>query len=327
MNNDLITIVVPVYNVERYLYKCVNSIINQTYKNMEIILVDDGSTDKSSLICDELAKQDSRIVVLHKQNGGLSSARNAGIEFAKGKYIGFIDSDDYIDERMFELLHNALIDNNADLSVCNYSWVNEDGVAFNSTNLSSCVYDAKEVLEKYLLDDMASWVIACNKLYNIHLFCDIKYPVGKINEDSFVIHKILDKCTTIATTEESLYMYLQRSDSIMNSSFKLSSLDVVESHYDRTEYYLNSSLNNRYEVATKSLLKSLSSFHSCYYGVDKKHITKECRKKNKELQRKYRQLYKECKKCKTINKSDRILLFLCWISIFKTYTVFDLLKR
>ena len=326
MNNDLITIVVPVYNVEEYLEKCVNSIICQTYKNLEIILVDDGSKDSSSEICDKLAKKDERIVVIHKQNGGLSSARNTGIDIAKGKYIGFIDSDDYIDEKMFELLYTAIISNNADMSVCNYSWVNENGRVFNSTALGNAVFTSEDILGNYLLEDMSSWVIACNKLYNISIFEGIRYPVGKVNEDSFVIHRILDKCDIIATVEDKLYMYLQRSGSIMNSTFKLSSLDVVDSHFERTEFYLNSNLPNKHELAVKSLMKALSSFHMCYYGVNKKNINSDCKKKNKEIQTKYRSLYKLCKNSKKMSKRDKLMVKMCRISIFKTYSLFDLLK-
>ena len=119
--NDLISIVMPVYNVEKYLEKAVNSVIKQTYKNLEIILVDDGSKDSSGVLCDELAKKDTRIKVIHQENAGLSAARNAGIKLATGKYIGFMDSDDLIAENMYETLYNALIKNGAKLAMCDYT--------------------------------------------------------------------------------------------------------------------------------------------------------------------------------------------------------------
>ena len=118
-NNDLISVIIPIYNVEKFLSFCIDSIVNQTYKNLEIILVDDGSTDNSGKICDEYALKDNRIKVMHKQNGGVSSARNVGLNIAKGKYIGFVDSDDYVENDMFEILHNLIIKNNVDISCCN----------------------------------------------------------------------------------------------------------------------------------------------------------------------------------------------------------------
>lgn len=327
MNNELISIVVPVYNVEEYLEKCVSSIRNQTYKNLEIILVDDGSKDSSGVLCDKIAGEDSRIHVVHKENGGISSARNAGIEIATGKYIGFIDSDDYIDERMFELLYNALIKNNAQMSVCNYSWVDETGKVFNSTKLKEASYSSEKILIDCLLDNMAPWVVAWNKLYDISVFKEIRYPIGKINEDSFVIHHILNECKIIAIVNETLYMYFQRLGSTLNSPFRISSMDVVDSYFDRTEFYLNSKFNNKNEVALKSLLKALSSYHACYHKVKSKLITKECKEKNKEIQKKYRLLYKEIKGNASADIKDKLLMFMCNIDIQLTYRLFDLLKN
>ena len=118
--NDLISVIVPVYNVEKYLVQCINSILNQTIKNLEIILVDDGSLDNSGKICDEFSKKDDRIVAIHKENNGLSSARNAGLEIANGNYIGFVDSDDWLDEHMYEILLKLIKENNSDISCCDF---------------------------------------------------------------------------------------------------------------------------------------------------------------------------------------------------------------
>ena len=131
----LISIIIPVYNVEKYLRKCLDSIINQTYKKLEIILIDDGSTDNSGKICEEYAKKDDRIIVIHKENAGVSSARNRGIELANGKYIGFIDSDDWIEENMYETLYQNLLQFDVDISMCNYSIIRNHKKTFHKHDL------------------------------------------------------------------------------------------------------------------------------------------------------------------------------------------------
>lgn len=324
---DLISVIVPVYNVENYLGKCVETIISQTYSELEIILVDDGSTDSSGSLCDKYSELDGRIKVIHKENGGLSSARNAGIEMATGKYVGFIDSDDYIDERMFELLYNSIIINNSDICICNYSWVDENGKVINTTSLTDNLIMGEESFANALLDDMASWVIACNKLYLKTIFDDIKYPVGKVNEDSFVIHYVLGKCNKIATVKESLYFYLQRNGSITKSKFKVDCLDVVDSHFERAKYYLDSNLENRNELAIKSIIKGLSSYHACYFEVSKNEITEDCLMKNNDIQQKYNLLYNEIQLKHIKNKKEIVLMKLCRISICNTYKIIDNIKR
>ena len=148
--NELVSIIVPVYNVEQYLEKCVNSIINQSYKNLEIILVDDGATDNSGKICDELAKLDNRIKVYHKENGGLSDARNYGVERATGEYIGFVDSDDYIDPKMYEKLYEAIKKENVDVVECSFKIIYPGRVDFFSTEKYYEILGKQEYLEEYL---------------------------------------------------------------------------------------------------------------------------------------------------------------------------------
>ena len=216
--NDLISVIVPVYKVENYLHKCVDSIINQTYKNLEIILVDDESPDNCPKICDDYAKRDSRIKVIHKKNGGLSSARNAGLDIAKGKYIEFVDSDDYIDIEMISVLYNLLIQNQADMSICSLQYVgeNEKKLTNPKVNLKDCVLDNKKLLQKLYEDGSVYYVVACNKLYNSSLFEGIRYPIGKIHEDEAIIHDIFLRCKKVAVTSLRYYMYYQRGNSIMH---------------------------------------------------------------------------------------------------------------
>ena len=171
--DELISIIIPVYKVEKYLEKCINSIIGQTYTNLQIILVDDGSPDNSGKICDKYAKKDSRVEVIHKSNGGLSEARNSGIERAKGKYIGFVDSDDYIKEDMYEVLYNLITRFQADVSICNLYDVVGDEKNIRNINEGIKEYNRIDILKEVLMDkNIQSY--AWNKLYKKELFDNLK---------------------------------------------------------------------------------------------------------------------------------------------------------
>ena len=159
----MISIIVPVYNVDKYIERCIQSIINQTYKNLEIILIDDGSTDKSGAICDKYSKIDNRINVIHKKNGGLSEARNVGLDIARGDYIGFVDSDDYIHPQMYELLYKNLIGTSADISIIKHIRKEEE-LGLGDIN-SKKVYSNLEAIENILKKDSGIFIASCNKLY------------------------------------------------------------------------------------------------------------------------------------------------------------------
>ena len=182
MKNDLISIIIPVYKVEKYLEKCIESVLKQTYTNLQIILVDDGSPDNCGKICDEYDKKDSRIEVIHKANGGLSDARNVGISKAKGRYIGFVDSDDYIKEDMYEILLNLIKKYDADVSICNLYDVIDGNECIRNKENGIREYSRLDILKEVLLDkNIQSY--AWNKLYEKELFDEIKYPIGKKYED------------------------------------------------------------------------------------------------------------------------------------------------
>lgn len=227
--DEKISIIVPVYNVEQYLERCVDSIINQTYKNLEIILVNDGSTDNSGNLCDELAKKDARIRVIHKENGGLSDARNRGVEEAGADLIGFIDSDDYIDEDMYELLLNNLKKENADVSMCGHYDV-FNGVVENQVSDVKQWKLTKEEAIKMVMEAKILSVTAVNKLYKKSLFEDLKFEIGKIAEDAFIMVKLLDKCNIVAATNEKKYYYIHRENSITTQKFSLKFLNVIEAY-------------------------------------------------------------------------------------------------
>ena len=211
----LISIVIPIYNVEKYLSACIDSVLAQTYTNLEVILVDDGSTDYCGAICDRYGEKDSRIIVIHQKNKGLSGARNSAIDVAKGQYIGFVDSDDTIEPKMFEILLGNIQKYNAKVSICGRKNVDEK---VNITKIRY-VHDTELLMDgKNAIIEMNSHksfdMSSCDKLFAIELWKDIRYPEGKISEDYFVIFHLLDKAKRIVWTPEPLYNYLQRNNSI-----------------------------------------------------------------------------------------------------------------
>ena len=224
----LISVVVPIYNVEEYLDKCVESIVNQTYENLEIILVDDGSPDNSPKKCDDWAKKDKRIKVIHKENGGLSDARNAAIDIAKGEYITFIDSDDYVENDYVEFLYKNLIDNNADISM-GKQYVRYPNKTINTGSENKYVVNAHDCFDKLLYSedfDVSAWA----KLYKLDLFKNVRYPKGRVYEDSATTYKLIDKSNVIVLNSKPVYDYIIREDSISNNSFTEKKMDMITSN-------------------------------------------------------------------------------------------------
>ena len=245
--NELISVIVPIYNVEKYLHQCLKSIVNQTYKNLEIILVDDGSPDNCPKICDEYSRKDKRIKVIHKENGGLSSARNAGLDVVTGEYISFIDSDDMIDEKFIETLYNLCKENNCDISECNLQRFEKE-VVKKADNYDKKIYTNYEMQRRlYIPEYFIRGIVVWNKLYKRYLYDDIRFPVGKINEDEFATYKVLYKCrSSICVTEEELYYYRINENSIMGQKFNPKRLDVLDAFEERKEFYKSKGENELY---------------------------------------------------------------------------------
>lgn len=239
MKQPLISIIVPVYKVEKYLEKCIESILMQTYKNIELILVDDGSPDMCPVICDKYADKDSRVVVVHKKNGGLSDARNAGLAIAQGEFISFIDSDDFVSEDFCELLLRAALKEKADMAICNYLVVDEEGNLIQEKNLHLPIDDgcinSQEFIEEYCGKYGWYYVIACNKIYKREIFKNINYPKGKQHEDAFVIHHLVIQCNRIACIKKALYFYVQRKGSIMSQT-SIRNMDLGEALIDQYKF-------------------------------------------------------------------------------------------
>lgn len=243
--NPIISIIVPVYNVEEYLQRCIDSILNQSFKNFELILVNDGSTDNSLKICKEYLLNDQRVKIINKENGGLSSARNAGINIAKGRYIGFVDSDDWINKEMYKILYELCEKNNSDIAECRYTVTTGNEMNLdNSSNLITILNNEEAIKSLYTNTSYGS-VVSWNKLYRCELFKDIKFPEGKLNEDQFTTYKLYYKSNKIVSIDKVLYYYFQSTKSIMRSEFTLKKLDAIEAIESSHKFFEE---NNLYDL-------------------------------------------------------------------------------
>lgn len=229
LEDELITVIVPVYKVEKYLDRCVESIVNQTYKNLEIILVDDGSPDNCPEMCNVWAKRDSRIKVIHKKNGGLSDARNVAIDISSGQYITFVDSDDVIALDMVQYLYDLVKKDDADMAVCQHKLIDENDNVI-SNNLQFCdkyVKGKKQCMYEFVQGDEVN-DCAWGKLYKKFLLDDLRYPVGRYSEDLFLTYRLVDLCDSMMVGSGGKYFYRVRENSITSMEFNLKHLDGIE---------------------------------------------------------------------------------------------------
>lgn len=235
--NAKLSVIVPIYNVEKYLVKCIQSIVNQDYLNLEIILVNDGSPDSSPQICDDWAKIDSRIKVIHKINGGLSDARNAGIEVASGEYITFVDGDDFIKKDMYSKMMNAINKTGAEIAVCGRYIYNGKIEKEDHCLKHEWLYDSKTALKEMLCGgtiEEAVW----DKVYKRELFYNIRFPVGEINEDIVVMPKILARSSKIIHVGKALYYYRKNNYGISKSGYNQKK-SIVINHIKDVKLYID----------------------------------------------------------------------------------------
>lgn len=290
--NALVSVIIPVYNVEKYLKRCIESITNQTYKNIEIILVNDGSTDNSYRICQEFSEKDTRIVLLNKQNGGLSDARNYGIKNANGEYLSFVDSDDYIDTTMLEKMYKLAKKENLDLVVCNTINIDDTG---NSIEINSNYNYSDDTIKNYLL----SPPMACIRIYKKELFKNIKFKKGIYYEDLELTPKLVKYTKKIGFIDEGLYYYYQRIGSIMKQKkfnnklldifdvLETNKLELLKEYPDEVEYMY---ITHLLRTATlrfleydnyKELINKITNTIKCYFPNWNKN--KYYRKSSKKL--------------------------------------------
>ncbi len=242
LTGSTISVIIPIYRVEKYLVKCLDSVTNQTYKNLEIILIDDGSPDNCPKICDEFAAKDPRIRVIHQENQGVSAARNHGIEIATGEFIAFIDGDDYVAPEYFETLLSLIIENDADMSISRIEDVDESGEPIPNSGENSFkngTFTSREIFEKNMLTNSP-----VQKLYKRKLFYKIRFPEDfVICEDAIIAHHVIDLCGKISVTEKKLYYYVRHSDSATGDLLNArpesirKMIDSTRAYLDRYEFF------------------------------------------------------------------------------------------
>lgn len=321
MREVTVSIIIPIYNVELYLERCIKSVIQQSYKKLEIILVNDGSQDNSAQICDRYAKMDERIVVLHKKNGGLSDARNCGLSNAKGEYITFLDSDDYLNTEYINYLVQLLEKNNAELSMCGYQKVYDTP---KSKNESVDKINAEEIisgetaLERFCYQKIQQEAWA--KLYKKELFSDIKFPVGKLYEDYGTIYKIFYKCKKIAIGNEKLYYYYQRANSIMNTAFSIRDMDraVLTDEFLIFIKYFAPSLEQASQ--SRALISYSILLRDCPLNV-------ELKKERQYIVKKMKEYAKQVRKDKNAPFRIKIIAIFTKISIRGTRYIGKLMQK
>lgn len=267
-NLPLISIIVPVFNVEQYLDRCVQSIVTQSYSRLEIILVDDGSPDRCGTICDAWAEKDRRIKVIHKENGGLSDARNAGMAAATGELMGFVDSDDWISPEMFQLLYESMQENGSDISACGVKMVWDNGHPSRMlTRPGRCVLDAQEAMRE-IIEESALKQPVWYKLYKTDLIRNIPFVVGKCHEDVFWSYQAIGAAGCVSVMDTPCYYYTQRSDSIMGDSFSMRRLDTLDAKLLRLEY-----VKDHYPALTDLAKRELFMFCLWAAQMSAKHVS------------------------------------------------------
>lgn len=291
----LISVIIPIYKAEKYIEKCVRRIMEQTYRNLEIILVDDGSPDESGAICELLAKEDARIRVLHKENGGAATARNAGLDVMTGAYIAFVDADDYMELNYIETLYRTLSENQAQVAICSFYTVDEDGNTAHIDNLhdvqeaengcGTAVFTGNEII---LQDLQGRWehVAPWGKLYQADLFAGVRYPKWPAYEDEPVFIRVFDKVEKAAATKEKLYYYVQHAGSLMNTAYSEKQRSTtIQMWHERIEYYSDGA--PKHKELLNCILQAYVAWNVWFLALYAHEMTKEQKAELKREIRKY----------------------------------------
>ena len=288
----LVSVIVPVYRVENYLCRCVDSILNQNFSDFELILVDDGSPDRCGVICDEYAKKDNRIHVIHQKNGGLSSARNTGIDYvftnSNSEWITFIDSDDWVSSYYLERLLSTAINYHSDISVCDFLDVTDDSVIEAPASFSVRLIDP----ETLWIQNRTAATTAWDKLYAKKLFQDYRYPLGKLHEDEYTTYKIVFSCKQIAFIDAAMYYYYQNPDSIIRKEWSINRMDSIDALFQQCTYFHNNKFYDAEKISVVSLffsilgaLQKLTEFFP-----QNKKLIRDTKAKMRYVKRKYKNI-------------------------------------
>ena len=304
-----ICVIVPVYKVELYIYRCIDSILAQTFRDFELILVDDGTPDKSGAICDEYATHDNRIHVIHQENGGLSVARNTGIEwsfkYSDSEWLNFIDSDDYVHPKYLEILYATAVKMCVPLAACKYAMTRGEALIVDET----CLEIKRISSNRYYCESAVPATVTWGKLYKKQLFENIRFPIGRYHEDEFTTYKLLYKCKKIAVISQHLYAYYQNPDGITHSiSWEKLCVDKIEALVEQITFF-----QKRHYITAE--MQRLIICINKFKQVDS----------NSALFLKKDILYISEQKNQLLDQYPSVLTFICFIKKYKHYkTIFPL---
>lgn len=313
----LISVIVPIYNVELYLNRCITSIVQQTYHNLEIILVDDGSNDRSCEICDVQKLKDNRIKVIHKKNGGLSDARNVGIQESHGEYIMFVDSDDYINDKMCEILLKEALNTESDIVGCNFYWSYSDNenIPCTMSLKAPCSLKRNEFFKHFMMKGSVDLAVVWNKLYKKRIWKEaplLKFPLGRFHEDEFTNYKFYYAASLITIIDQPLYYYVQRQESIMSKYGIKNVLDMLECIKERLIWAdgINQGVYNIVEASCIRMYFNLLNtllIKSVPYASDKSF---------KEIEKCILKGFKQTYSNPYLSKTDFIKFYLAKLNLF-----------
>lgn len=318
----LLSVIVPVYKVEKYLDRCVESILSQTYNNLEIILVDDGSPDRCPEMCDEWSKKDSRIKVIHKENGGGAAARNVGLESATGDIITFVDSDDYLSSEMYRVLVTLLTENNADIAECDYVYTESEDHPLDLNKTESFKeYSPSEAMLEHIKDGIFRQSVV-NKVYRKEILENVRFTEGKVIDDEFFTYLAIGNAKKLIHTDRIMYAYRQQQGSVMHRPYSISRLTAIEAKVLRIEY-----LEERFPEAVQ--IAKLNLWFTCMYNGQKSLYCLEGKEKKQALEYiksvvKNYHLQKEDKKA--LSAQYKVWAFISAISFSMTCRLRNLLK-
>ena len=315
MKDKLVSVIVPVYNVEKYINRCIESILFQSYSNIEIILIDDGSTDNSGNICDLYKKKDKRIIVIHKKNGGLSDARNCGLKKMSGDYVMFVDSDDYIDANMISFLMNDMLINDSDISICSYYYINEHKKEKPTFKQNKFVSKKPDLFYNLYNEYSGITVSSCMKLYKSSIFKNLKFTKGVIHEDEIIVLDILKKINKISYNLEPLYYYELREGSITRK-FDIRKLDVLPYMDKRIEYFKQIKCNQLVQMTEYKKLNIQMVLLQDYYRYNSENSNFT---NIKMLKKEIKKVSKRCIIYKSLSKKSRINSLCAYIFPLEFY--------
>ena len=312
MRQPLVSIIVPIYNAEKYLDRCMKSLLNQTYHNTEIVLVDDGSSDHSAEVCRKYTDQYEKVRFFQKSNGGAASARNFGIDHARGEYLAFVDADDYVQDIFIEKLLNLCLTYNSEIAMCDFVWVHTDECNFEQLveNKIQKVNTPMEMMYRCCNKNKIIETIIPNKLYKKSLFDDLRYPEGMTYEDLAMTHQILYKATSIAECNNKMYAYFMSDNSVTRKKYNIHNFRSENKAQDeRIVFFRDIGEKQLFQKAVLSVQRNrVANFCKCYRELP------EYKKERDQLRQKFNKDSKYLKDYKNINWQDRVLFFMFKIS-------------